>query len=191
VISAGRIPGYRLEGHAIVSDDDRIAGPDGETPAELSNEADWLRFQAALDEAAVVVLGRLSHEVNPNTGRRNRLVVSSSAKGVERRSDAWWWNPADTPLAVVLKSAAPAGGIVAVPGGRLIFDMFLKVGFDAFYLARAGGVRIPGGIPLFSAIDTGRTAGDVLAGAGLAPGSAEILDEPAGVTLVAWRRRAT
>lgn len=184
------LPGYRIEGHAIVSADDRIATPDGETPASLSNEADWLRFQAALDQAAVVVLGRLSHEANPNTARRNRLIISTGARGVERRGDGWWWNPAEAPLTVALQSAAPRGGIAAVPGGRYIFDLFLKVGFDAFHLARARRVRIPAGIPIFSAIEQGRSAEDVLAGAGLAAEPVETLDEAAGVTLVTWRRKA-
>ena len=85
MIAGERIPGYRIEGHAIVSDDERIAGPDGQTPLALSNEADWLRFQAALDGAAVVLIGRRSHEANPNQARRNRVVVSSSAAGIERR----------------------------------------------------------------------------------------------------------
>jgi hypothetical protein len=190
VTASEDLPKYRIEGHAIVSVDDRIATPDGETPAALSNEADWLRFQAALDESAVVVLGRLSHEANPNTARRNRLIVSTAAGGVERRSDGWWWNPAEAPLPVALKSAAPNGGIVAVPGGRLIFDLILKIGFDAFHLARATQVRIPDGVPLFSAIGPRRNAEDVLTGAGLVAGPVETLDETAGVTLVIWRRAA-
>jgi len=184
------VPGYRIEGHAIVSANDRIAGPDGATPDALSNEADWLRFQAALAGAAVVVVGRLSHEANPNTARRNRLVVSSGARGIEKRGDGWWWNPADTPLAVALRSAAPAGGIVAVPGGRLVFDFFLEAGFDAFHLARATKVAIPGGIPLFSAVREGCNAEQVLSGAGLTAGPVEMLDSAAGVTLVTWRRAA-
>jgi hypothetical protein len=184
------LPGYRIEGHAIVSADDRIATPEGETPASLSNEADWLRFQAALDEAAVVILGRLSHEANPNTSRRNRLIISTGAKGVERRDDGWWWNPAEAPLAIALNSAAPRGGTAAVPGGRYIFDLFLKVGFHAFHLARANRVHIPGGIPIFSAIEEGRSVEDVLAEAGLAAAPEETLDEAAHVTLVTWRRTA-
>jgi hypothetical protein len=186
-----RDAGYRIEGHAIVSADDRIAGADGDTPPELNNDADWLRFQRALDAAAVVVLGRLSHAANPNTARRNRLVVSSSAKGVERRSDGWWWNPAEAPFTVALKAAAPGGGIVAVPGGHLIFDLFLGTGFDAFHLARSANVRIPDGVPLFSAIADGRSAEEVLAGAGLVAGPPEMLDDAANVTLVTWRRRAS
>jgi hypothetical protein len=182
------IAGYRIEGHAIVSADDRIADPEGNTPPELSNEADWMRFQHALDAAAVVVVGRLSHEVNPNTRRRNRLVVSSSATCCERRGDAWWWNPAETPLAEALGIAAPGGGIVAVPGGRLIFDLFRTIGFDAFHLARATDVRIPGGVPLFSAITAGESADAVLAGDGLVAGQREMLDVAANVTLVVWQR---
>ena len=121
----------------------------------MRNEADWRRFQQALDEAAVTVLGRLGHEANPNVKGRNRLVLSSSAQGVERRADAWWWNPADAPLEAALRQAAPAGGIVAVPGGRRVFDLFLELGFDEFHLARARSVRIPDGIPVFSGLAEG------------------------------------
>lgn len=184
------VAGYRIEGHAIVSADGRIAGADGETPPSLNNEADWLRFQAALDASAVVVLGRLSHESNPNTSRRNRMIVSSSARGVEPRSDGWWWNPKETPLAIALASAAPRGGIVAVPGGRLVFDLFLTIGYDAFHLATSDRVELPDGIPLFTAVGRGETPHSVLSGVGLIPEPAEVLDAAAGVTLVTWRRGA-
>lgn len=181
--------GWRVHGHAIVSADDRIAGPDGLTPAALRNAADWRRFQAALDRAAVTVLGRLGHEANPNLRGRNRVVLSSSARGIERRAEAWWWNPAAVPLAEALGRAAPAGGIVAVPGGRRVFDLFLDLGFDAFHLARAARVCIPGGIPVFSAVAGGRPAEAVLADHGLVAGVAQGLDRQADVSLVVWRRR--
>ncbi len=182
------VEGYRIEGHAIISADGCIADPDGNTPDSLNNEADWLRFQTALDIAVLVVLGRLNHESNPNTARRNRLVVSSSASGVERREDAWWWNPGAVSLPTALKTAAPRGGIVAVPGGRLVFDLFLGTGYDAFHLARATKVTIPGGVPLFTALESGETPETLLTAAGLIPGPEEILDAAAGVTLVTWRR---
>ena len=118
------IDGWRIEGHAIVSADGRIADADGNPSPELRNDADWARFQAALDAAAVVALGRLGHDAHPNLNRRNRLVLSSGADGIERRDDAWWWNPAAVPLADALAAAAPGGGIVAVPGGRRVFDLF-------------------------------------------------------------------
>jgi dihydrofolate reductase len=184
------VPGYRIEGHAIVSVDGRIAGADGRTPPGLRNDADWARFQSALDAVAVVVVGRLAHEHNPNTAHRNRLVVSSSAKGIERRTDAWWWNPAAASLADALKAAAPNGGTVAVPGGRRVFDLFLEIGYDAFHLVRVAGVKIDSGIPLFSGVNFETLPEEILAQAGLAPEEPEILDQAAGVTLVTWRRRA-
>lgn len=186
--AAAAVPGYRIEGHAIVSADDRIAGADGVTPAALNNAADWARFQAALDEAVLVVLGRLSHEANPNHKKRPRLVVSSSASGIEHRTDGWWWNPARASVDNALRIAAPKGGLVAVPGGRLVFDLFLNLGFDAFQLSRSARVRLPGGIPVFTAAAGGKTADEVLAAHGMEPGPVETLDATAGVTLTVWRR---
>jgi hypothetical protein len=46
--------------------------------------------------------------------------------------------------AKVAKELLPRGGDVAVPGGQVVFDLFLKIGFDAFHLTRAHGVRLPG-----------------------------------------------
>ncbi len=177
---------WRIHGHAIVSADDKIAGADGLTPPELRNEADWQRFQQALDKAAVTVLGRLGHEANANVKGRNRLVLSSSAKGVERRADGWWWNPAEAPLEVALQEAAPAGGIVAVPGGRQVFDLFLGLGFDEFHLARARSVRLPQGIPVFSGLSETRPAEALLAAHGLVAGKTEVIDSAANVTLTRW-----
>jgi len=182
------IGGYAVHGHALVSADDRIADSDGVTPATLRHDSDRRRFQAALDLAVVTVLGRRSHAANPNTRGRNRLVLSASARAVERRDDAWWWNPADISLADALAVAAPATGIVAVPGGRPVFDYFLSVGFDAFHLARMPTVALPGGIPVFTAVSPGRGAADVLADHGLTPGPREILDRFAPVELTVWRR---
>jgi hypothetical protein len=182
------IGGHAIHGHAIVSADDKIADRAGQTPPALRNEADWARFQAALDRAVVTVLGRLAHEANPNRKRRNRLVLSSSARGVERRGDTWWWNPADLSLADALAEAAPAAGVVAVPGGRRVFDLFLSIGFDAFHLARAAGVTIPGGIPVFSGVTEGRTAADLLAAHGLVAGPTEMLDPIAAIGLTVWHR---
>ena len=178
---------WSIHGHAIVSADDKIAGPDGLTPESLRNDADWARFQAALDKAAVTVLGRLGHEANPNVKRRNRLVLSSSARGIERRADAWWWNPADTPTEAALAAAAPQGGIAAVPGGRQVFDMFLDIGFDAFHLVRAEDVRIPDGVPIFSTATEERGAAAILAAHGLLSGPTEELDPAARVFLTVWR----
>ena len=181
------IGAYRIHGHAIVSRDDRIADAAGRVPPSLRNDADWALFQAALDRAVVTVLGRRGHEANPNPKRRKRLVLSSTAKGVESRADAWWWNPAEVPVEAALAAAAPGGGIVAVPGGRLVFDLFLDLGFDEFHLARAAEATTPDGIPIFSGVDAGRRAGTILAGHGLVAGPTEIIDPAAAVSLTVWR----
>ena len=179
---------YEIHGHAIVSDDDKIAAPDGSMPEALTNAADWARFQRALDRAAVVMLGRKGHESHRNMHERNRVVLSSSARGLEKREDAWWWNPADVPLAEALAAAAPQGGIVAIPGGRRVFDFFLDHGYNEFHLARAHGVRIRGGVPIFSECALGRSAEDVLAARGLVPRPADILDAHAGVSVTLWQK---
>jgi hypothetical protein len=173
---------YRIHGHAIVSQDDCIADAEGRVPPALRNETDWQRFQTALDAAAVTVLGRLSHEFNPNTKGRRRIVMSGAARGVERRNDAWWWNPAAAPLTEALAAAAPGGGIVAVPGGRTVFDLFLAIGFDEFHLARAIRLRLHNGTPVFTECRLGLSADEVLVRHRLAASPPEELDPSAGVT---------
>jgi len=178
---------YTINGYAIVSADDRIAGPDGRMPRALHNDEDWARFQAALHRAAVSVLGRLGHEQNTNMLGRNRLVMSSAVSGLERRPGGLWWNPAAVPAEAALKAAAPDGGLVAVVGGRRVFDYFLAAGFDEFHLTRMPRLFISGGVAVFSEVDRGRPAEEILAARGLVAGPAEVLDRVAEVTLTVWR----
>jgi hypothetical protein len=176
-----------LHGYAIVSGDDRIADADGILPEALKSAADWRYFQAELDRADLSLLGRVSHEAAPNPRRRRRLVVSGGVSGLVERPDAWWWNPADLPLADVLARLLPAGGRVAVPGGQGVFDLVrASGGFTAFHLTRKDAVTLPGGRTVFAACDRGMRAEAVLAGDNLAPGAAVEL-EP-GVMLTVWRR---
>ena len=184
------IGAFRIEGHALVSADDRIADLSGRMPPKLRNEADWQNFQAALRAAAVVVLGRRSHEFSPNVSRHNRLVLSSAARGIERRDDAWWWNPAEAAASEALATAAPDGGVAAVVGGRPVFDLFLTLGFDAFHLARMTRLQLPGGTGVFAAVEHGISADQALADAGLRADPSRALDASAGVTLVTWRPAA-
>ena len=93
-------------------------------------------------------------------------MISRGAAGLEQRANVCWWNPARTSWVEVAKELLPRGGEVAVPGGQVVFDLFLKIGFDAFHLTRARGVRLPGGA-LFSGCDAGLSAEAVLTGAGL------------------------
>ena len=152
--------GAEVHGHAILSDDDCIADASGATPQALRNEADWKYFQRELDLADLTALGRLGHEANPNAKGRARLVLSHGARGLERRGDAWWWNPAQVPWAEASARLLPKGGRVAVPGGRKVFG----------------------------ACGPGASAEDLLRRAGLRAGAAVALDAAANVALNVWRR---
>lgn len=182
------MPRYEIHGHAIVSDNDCIADADGRMPDALRNEADWARFQAELDSAVLVVLGRGGHDAHPNVRGRLRMVVSSHVAGVERREDGWWWNPGQASLGEALRLAAPTGGKIAVPGGRRINDLFLSLGFDAFHLVRKRGVVIPRGIPVFTRAWVAGSAERLLASHGLHASHSEEIDPANGVTLTIWTR---
>jgi len=181
---------YSFEGHAIVSVDDRIADAEGEKPPSLDHPEDWRRFQAALDRAAIVVLGRRSHESSPDARGRRRLVLSRRVSGLERRHDAWWWNPSALALAEALRAVAPEGGTVAIPGGREVFDLFLEMGFDTFYLTRNTRMRLPGGVPIFTGCGPVGCADRVLRRAGLVLVGRERLDGAGSVVRMIFRRSA-
>jgi hypothetical protein len=176
-----------IQGYAIVSDDNKIAGADGLIPASLRNQKDWDYYQRALAASDLIVFGRRSHELEPNVRGDLRLVVSRGVDGLEQRADGWWWNPAQVGWAEVVKRVLPLGGDVAVPGGRGVFDLFLEIGYDAFHLSRAHGVKLPGGQSVFSACDAGLSAEAVLAQAGLRPAEKIALDPEHGVEMIVWR----
>lgn len=168
-------------GHAIVSADGRIADGNRQMPAELRNDKDWTRFQAALDRARLVVLGRLGHEAHPNPGRK-RLVVTSRVEAIEQIDpQVSLWNPAGLEIDVVLDRMGIAAGEIAVTGGQAVFDLFLGR-FTRFDLVTVDAVLIPDGVPCFS---TG-WPDEVLARAGMKVREREALDP--GVRLEVWRR---
>lgn len=179
------IPGtdISVEGHAIVSADGIIAAHDGSMPPELRNEADWRLFQAALDHAALVVLGRLGHMRHPNPGRR-RLVLTHSVVDLQPDpvdSQASYWNPAGIDIAAVLGRLGIDGGTIAVVGGTGTFDLFLPW-YDRFVLAEVRSLYMHDGTPCF-------TKGHprfVLPGAGLEARDMEMIDR--GVVQTHWVR---
>jgi dihydrofolate reductase len=177
-----------ITGYAIVSDDDRIAGADGLVPLSLHNEADWYYYQNALANSDLIVFGHRSHKFEPNERGDRRLVVWSAPTGLLERDDACWWNPSVMSWSDVARRLLPEGGQVAVPGGQGVFDLFLKIGYDAFHLSRAHGVRLPGGRAIFSACDRGVPAETVLARAGLRVDEKIPLDPERGVDTTVWRR---
>ena len=175
--------GIDIHGYAIVSSDDCIADHEGRFPKALMNDADWAYFQAELDLCALTVLGHASHIATPNAKNRRRLVMSRRADGLEQRDDAWWWSPARISWEDVAARLLPEGGRVGIPGGQIAFDHFLANGFTSFHLSRAHGVTLTGGRGVFSAVDRGECAEDVLMRAGLVAGEERVMDAAAGVTL--------
>ena len=168
-----------IVGHAIVSADGRIADRHRQMPAALRNDRDWVRFQTALDRAALVVLGRLGHEAHPNPGRR-RLVATSRVEQLDRIDDlVTLWNPAGMDFRDVLGALDIADGVVAVTGGQLVFDYFLRR-FTQFDLVTVDGILLPDGVPCFS---TG-WPDEALPQAGLRVRERENLDP--GVRLEVW-----
>jgi hypothetical protein len=172
-----------VEGHAIVSVDGMIAAADGTMPPALRSEADWRIFQAALDVAALVILGRLGHERHPNPGRR-RLVLTRSVVTLEPDPDdplTHNWNPANIEIAHVLDRLGITEGVLAVTGGTGTFDLFLPF-YDRFVLSEVRGLTLDNGIPCF-------TKGHprfVLPGAGLEARDMELIDR--GVIQTQWVR---
>ncbi len=182
-LSTGKL---RIEGYAVVSDDDCIADADGNMPDSLKNDAEWDFFQAGLDAADVSVLGRRSHDATPNHARRNRLVLTRSVEAVKVDGLIVFWNPDACPLAAALQAFELPVSHLAVTGGRDIFDFFLtgEVRFTAFHLSRVRGVTLPGGTGVFSGVNRGQSAEAILAEAGYQPGPLQVLDE--GVDVVSW-----
>jgi hypothetical protein len=179
---------YEIHGYAIVSDDDRIADAAGEVPPALRNEKDWAQYQAALARSDLVVFARKSHENEPDTHGRTRMVMSRQSRGLEQRDGAWWWNPAEVAWTDALARVLPEGGEVAAPGGQGVFDLFLGIGYDEFHLARARGVKLPGGRKVFSECAEGVSAETVLARHGLRHVETLPLDPAKGVEMNIWKR---
>lgn len=182
------VQGIDVIGYAIVSDDDKIAGPDGLVPPSLRNEMDWRYYQNAMDRADLVVFAHRSHDAEPNIRGHRRLVLSRSAGGLEWRANAWWWNVAQVDWEKVATQLLPAGGKVAIPGGQFAFDLFLDIGYDEFHMSRAGGVRVPGGRSIFAACDRGIPADLELSRGGLKISERLDLDPERGVVMHIWRR---
>jgi hypothetical protein len=162
-----------------------IADSNGEMPPGLRNDADWRLFQAALDCAAMVVLGRLGHERNRNPGRR-RLALTRQTSDLEpdpRDPEATFWNPAGLPIELALERLGVKEGVLAVTGGTAAFDLFLPH-FDRFVLSEVTGLAIPGGAPCFS----GGSPRKMLACAGLIADVPQVVDRAAHVSMTAWRR---
>jgi hypothetical protein len=184
---------YRIHAYAIVSSDGAIADAKGAMPRALMVDADKRYFERELDRADAVVHGRNSHEHQPNSPGRRRLVMTRKVAATAPDPDyphAMFWNPAGAPLEEACRALGLASGVIAVLGGTEAFDLFLDLGYDAFHLSRADNVKLPGGRPIFSRQRAGRSPEQILTQFGYEPGPKRMLDEARAVSVVSWTRGA-
>ena len=179
----------RIDGYAIVSEDGMLANAAGIMPDSLKFEADRRFFERGLDNVDVVVHGRHSHEQQPHSYLRRRLVLSRQLSEIAAdpsNEKALLWNPAGASFEEALAALGMPEGRVGVIGGPEVFGMFLDR-YDFFHLSRAPEVRLPGGRPVFPEVPM-RTPEEVLADHGLDRGQRQMLDPAKGVAVVSWER---
>jgi dihydrofolate reductase len=179
----------RIEGYAIVSVDGMLANTAGIMPDELKLEADQRFFAHGLDGVDAVVHGRHSHERQPHSNLRRRLIMTRQipALAADPSNDkARFWNPAGATFEDAWAALGVPDGSLAVIGGTDVFGLFLP-DYDVFHLTRAPGVQLPGGRPVFPQVPQ-QSPEQVLASHGLAPGAPQALDAGSGLAVTSWRR---
>lgn len=178
---------FRIEGLAIASVDGNIADHTGLMPNSLKLDADQALFKAALDDSDVVIHGRMSHERQPNSYKRRRLVMTRRVSSLEVFEDnpiARLWNPAGASLEEACAAVGCSRGLLSILGGPDVYSHFLPLGYDKFVLCRAVKVVLPNGVPVFAEMREGRIASQVLEAAGLKLGESRRLDDQ--VNLDVW-----
>ena len=172
-----QVPALRIEGYVIVSADGMLANADRVMPEQLKFEGDKRFFTAALDRADLIVHGRHSHEDQPNSPQRKRIVLTRKIGAVApdpSNPKATLWNPAGASFEAACDRAGVDAGIVAIIGGPDVFGMFMDR-YDTFWLSQAPQVRLPGGEPCFPGVPA-RSPQEILAAHGLKAGDARVLD---------------
>jgi dihydrofolate reductase len=179
----------RIEGYAIVSADGMLANAAGVMPEALKLEADQRFFAHGLDGVDAVAHGAHSHEQQPHSHLRRRLILTRHVPALAAdpsNEKALLWNPAGASFEDAWAALRVPGGSLAVIGGTDVFGMFLPR-YDVFHLTRAPAVRLPGGRPVFPQVPQ-QTPEEVLAGHGLEPGPKQMLDAAHGLSVTSWSR---
>ena len=185
------MPDLRIEGYVIVSADGMLANANCVMPDQLKFEGDKKFFTAALDRADLIVHGRRSHEGQPNSPQRKRIILTRSVGALApdpSNPKATLWNPAGAAFEAACGFAKVHSGTVAVIGGSDVFGMFMDR-YHTFWLSQAPRVRLPGGEPCFPGVPE-RSPQEILAAHGLKAGDPQILDAAHEVSVTPWRRPA-
>lgn len=182
----------RIEAYVVVGEDGHYCDAQGNLPDALKNDAEWAFFQAGLDASDLIVLGRKSHEATPNVRERRRLVMTRSVASLTRVDQTVFWNPSGASLETALAQFENPIASIAVVGGQAAFDHFLtgSYRYHRFHLSVIAGVKLPGGRPLFSEMDTKPVdARQVLQSAGYRVMEQQTLAP--GVTVSSWGEAQT
>jgi dihydrofolate reductase len=183
------MPALRIDGYVIVSADGMLANAARAMPNELKFEGDKQFFTAALDRADLIVHGRHSHEDQPNSPLRRRIILTRRIGAVESDPSnprGILWNPAGASFEAACDLAQVRSGTVAIIGGPDVFGMFMDR-YDTFWLSQAPRVRLPGGEPCFPGVPE-QSPQQILAAHGLKAGDARILDSANDVSVTPWQR---
>lgn len=182
-----------IEGYVITSCEGMIADANAVMPDALKIEADHRFLERELERFDAVVHGRHSHEGQPASPNRPRLVVTHKIASIAPNAEcpkSLLWNPAGLSFQDACEALVPGAGAIAILGGTHVYDLFLGIGYDAFHLCCAGNAKLPGGTPVFSEVRSGRSPEEILTQHGLEAGPKEILDEANRLSLVRFRRKA-
>ena len=166
-----------------------LANAAGIMPDQLKFEADQQFFERGLDRVDVVVHGRHSHEQQPHSHLRRRLILTRHVAAVAadpKHEKALFWNPGGASFEQALAALGAPDASVGVIGGTGVFGFFLDR-YDVFYLSRAPGVRLPGGRPVFPEVPA-QPPEEVLKSHGLEPGERQLLDPAKDLAVVSWQR---
>jgi dihydrofolate reductase len=183
------VPALHIDGYVIVSADGMLANADRMMPDELKFEGDKRFFTAALDRADLIVHGRHSHEDQPNSPRRKRIVLTRTIGSIApdpSNPRATLWNPAGASFETACGHTGVHSGTIAIIGGPDVFAMFMDR-YDTFWLSQAPQVRLPGGEPCFPGVPR-HSPQQILTAHGLRAGESQILDITDGVSVTPWRR---
>ena len=183
------MPALRIDGYVIVSADGMLANAAHVMPDELKFEGDKKFFTSALDRADLILHGRHSHEDQPNSPLRKRIILSRSIGAVAAdpsNPKATLWNPSGAAFEAACEHAGVRSGTVAIINGPDVFGMFMDR-YDTFWLSQAPHVQLPGGEPCFPGVPE-RSPQQILAAHGLKAGDAQILDAADHVSVTPWRR---
>jgi len=167
-----------------------LAEASGIVPDSLKFDADRHFFERGLDEVDVVVHGRHSHERQPHSPLRRRLILTRRISGTEvdpANGRALLWNPAHVTFDEALAALGTPNDRIGIVGGPEVFGMFLDR-YDCFHLSRAPRVLLPGGRPVFPEVPR-RSPEEVLSAAGLVADPPVWLDPGKALAVVSWWRR--